>query len=654
MLTLPLLLCTTQKIAAQQTPIDSLETLLKNAQLHDTTRLNIMEMIVDNTTLSDSVFMFYHKAIHDIAFRKLNDKNSTPAVKNRYDRSRGNWYSNEGYVLHSGQHYEEAIQHFEKAVSIFKYLKMEPEMWAAVNNKGHSLRKMGDLQGAITCFFSALKHQESTGDKMGIAMASTSIATAYEELEKYDQAIIYYKKGLAYYDALKHPAPQDLYEQAIILTNTGRIYSRLKKNEEARTFLLKALAIGKEHHFSNNVSFVYTNLGRISIEEQKYDEAQVFFEEGLPYAGNDRAKANILNGLGEISYKKGSYNKSITYFNKALQYGKLCNDPAILMYTASFLHRTYKATNNYKASLGMLELYGNMRDSLNVADAKSELIKQQLKYDYEKKELNYKLEERKKMNQVQLAAQRKNAAKNRALIILVAALVLLSVGSYLLYRNYKQKQVISLLEKNELRQKLLLAQMNPHFIFNSIDNIQSLIYNKQDEDAISYLTRFSRLMRQILENSGENYIAFSEELQMTDNYLAIQQLLYNNKFDYSIQVDEGINPDHILLPPMLTQPFVENSIKHGFREKGEKGFISIRFSLSNAKLYFEITDNGSGFGNAEADKNRKSMAMAITRERLSSYARQHDTKVDTENITGRHNEITGARVRFEMPYIYDQ
>jgi LytS/YehU family sensor histidine kinase len=305
------------------------------------------------------------------------------------------------------------------------------------------------------------------------------------------------------------------------------------------------------------------------------------------------------------------------------------------------LYKINKETGDYKTSVKMLELFHRIKDSAKVEATKNELERQGLKYSYEKKELNYKL-----------ATEKKNASKNILLLILLSALILLSIGAYFLYRNNKQKQAIANFEKNDLKQKLLLTQMNPHFIFNSIDNIQSLIHHHQNQEAINYLAKFSKLTRQILENSNENFITLAEELVMIENYLSIQQLLYNNHFNFTITVAESIDADAILIPPMLTQPFIENAIKHGLIDQSE-GLISIHFKLEHAALLFEITDNGVGFGTSKKVGNNKSLAMKITRERLKNFSKKDNFEVHTQNIHDTHNNITGAKVFFEIPYLYE-
>jgi LPXTG-motif cell wall-anchored protein len=281
-------------------------------------------------------------------------------------------------------------------------------------------------------------------------------------------------------------------------------------------------------------------------------------------------------------------------------------------------------------------------DSSQIEASKNALAQQLLKYNFEKKELKLTLD-----------AEKKTAVKNNWLIGLSGALLLLVLGGFFYYRNNKQKQAITVLEKDQIKQKLLVTQMNPHFIFNSIGNIQGLIYDHKNTEAVDYLDKFSALTRQILENSNENYISLSEEVEMTQNYLAIQQLLYHNKFDFTITIEESIDPDTIFLPPMLTQPFIENAIKHGLSTTAANGMISISFFLKDQKLYFEVSDNGKGFDAVKKTSNHKSLAMTITKERLITYTKNQDFVVHTDNIIDKDTKVVGAKVRFEIPYIYE-
>lgn len=168
---------------------------------------------------------------------------------------------------------------------------------------------------------------------------------------------------------------------------------------------------------------------------------------------------------------------------------------------------------------------------------------------------------------------------------------------------------------------------------------------------MQYLNKFSKLTRQILESSDENYMSLEEEIDLIKSYISIQQMLYGNKFNFKITVDDDIDPESYFLPPMLTQPFIENAIKHGLKDKSE-GVLEIRFQIEGKKLYFEVTDNGAGFG-SKVSENHKSMAMEITRKRLSFYTKEKSTEVLAQNITDALQNIVGAKVRFEIPYLYE-
>ncbi|UPT69978.1 MAG: histidine kinase [Flavobacterium sp. JAD_PAG50586_2] len=290
----------------------------------------------------------------------------------------------------------------------------------------------------------------------------------------------------------------------------------------------------------------------------------------------------------------------------------------------------------------MDQFHDQLIDSGKTETAKNILAQQQLKYDFEKKELNYKL-----------TTEKEKATQYNMVLFLSGIVLLLLLGGYFYYRNNRQNQTIMLLEKNQIKQKFLISQMNPHFIFNSLQNIRNLIYNKQDDTAVTYLDKFSKLTRQILENSNENYISLAEEIEMTRNYLAIQQLLYDKAFDFKITVENTIDTESVFVPPMLTQPFIENAIKHGLGTKEAGGRVDIAYYPDGNKLLFEVTDNGKGFDTVRNEGSHKSMATEITRERLVNYTKNQDFIVHAANAVDKDNNVTGAKVTFEIPYMQD-
>jgi len=238
--------------------------------------------------------------------------------------------------------------------------------------------------------------------------------------------------------------------------------------------------------------------------------------------------------------------------------------------------------------------------------------------------------------------------------ILVASL-LAAAGIYL-FARWRMKNIRLALQNLEIQQKLLRLQMNPHFIFNSLSAIQNFIYTKQTHLAGDYLSEFARLIRMILENSRYEEISLDKEITFIELYLNLQQLRFEQKFDYILETDEDLDSENILVPPMLSQPFLENAIEHGIRHSPHRGKLLITFQLKDKGLLFVLEDNGIGLTasaelNAGRKKNHKSLAIEISRQRLEQLKKQSgiDITFRLEEITGDDGKVKGTRVSYLIP-----
>ncbi len=205
-----------------------------------------------------------------------------------------------------------------------------------------------------------------------------------------------------------------------------------------------------------------------------------------------------------------------------------------------------------------------------------------------------------------------------------------------------------------LEQKLFRSQMNPHFIFNSLIAIQSYIYQKDPVSAGDFLAKFADLVRMILESSRSEFVLFSKEMNSLGLYLQLQNLRFENKFDYEIIVDENIDKDNVSIPPMLAQPFIENAIEHGLRFKKDKGLLKINYNLEDNKIVFSIEDNGIGREKAKELNKKKehlSLAINITEERLAILSKKfkHRFKLEIIDLKNNDGEPGGTSVKFVMP-----
>lgn len=203
----------------------------------------------------------------------------------------------------------------------------------------------------------------------------------------------------------------------------------------------------------------------------------------------------------------------------------------------------------------------------------------------------------------------------------------------------------------ELEQKALRLQMNPHFIFNALNTIKGYYAENKDIEANTYITRFAKLLRLILE-SNEQLIPLERDLEMLQLYLELVRARYNNKFDFTIEIDAAVKPSDTGVPPMLLQPFVENAIIHGVAPKEGKGKIEIRFSREDGTLICTVQDDGIGFeASAERNKNRphQSKAIEITRERLELLEQRSGGACHLEITDISSNGSTGTLVTIRMP-----
>jgi len=217
--------------------------------------------------------------------------------------------------------------------------------------------------------------------------------------------------------------------------------------------------------------------------------------------------------------------------------------------------------------------------------------------------------------------------------------------------TYQAKQEKIELEKQtaELEQKALRLQMNPHFIFNALNTIKGYYSGGNIEEANKYITRFSKLLRLVLEND-EHIVSLEKEVEMLQLYIKLIQLRYQNIFDFRINISKEIDIDTIGVPPLLLQPIVENAIIHGIAPNTLKGQLDINFSMKSNKLFCTVTDNGVGFKVSQANKigKHKSKAIQITKERVQLI--NNSSNSDNFKIIKLYNPV-GTQIIVKLPII---
>lgn len=245
---------------------------------------------------------------------------------------------------------------------------------------------------------------------------------------------------------------------------------------------------------------------------------------------------------------------------------------------------------------------------------------------------------------------------DRQLMGIVIVLVVFILSAIIVFFIVRQRNIAQEQKETEMAQTLLRSQMNPHFIFNALAVIQSYIYESTPEKTSKFLVNFSRLIRLILENSPKEFITIDIEKEILTKYLTTQKLRFEDRFDFTLEIEEQLLFLRALIPPMITQPFIENSLEHGQLHTIYKGMIAIHIKENKGMLEIQITDNGVGRTKAsKIKKNRthKSMAMDITRERIEILNKKYKGKGSLSVEDLNEKEKTGTRVIICLPMIYE-
>ncbi|MGB5237938.1 MAG: tetratricopeptide repeat protein [Flavobacteriaceae bacterium] len=524
----------------------------------------------------------------------------------------------------------------------------------SLNMLGAVYRKKDGIKAALDYYQEALKLAESIEEpndyiQSSINNATNGIGNVYKSLGQYDLAINYFRNSLDYESDLGNTRGLAINYQNIAECKEaqGQLKAALENYEASLRFNEK---VGSERiRVVNNygIAHVYVHLDMM-------EEALEKLESILPAAeklGDPEILSSVYIHMGWTLTRLKQLDKAKGYLDKGLDISRQYQLLANLEQVNSFLHDLWleqgdyeKALNYYKASKSAEREISNDRDRRYVYDVIS------------------RSEVEKRSNQIEMLAKENEIVKLRlrrnknTLLVSALLLALFTIILYILYRQYQLKSDKKLLT---LEQSMLRSQMNPHFLFNSLNSIKLYIINNETKNAVHYLNKFSKLIRKILEASSLKEIPLAEELETVELYMNIENIRFSNEIEFDIKVDEGIDPHIVKIPSLILQPFLENALWHGLSSKegeksvlvhvknGEKGFIQIA-----------ITDNGVGREKAAELKEskvlkRKSVGIDITKERLDNFSKDYQNSFDVKifDLFDDQGKASGTNVVLHIPTI---
>jgi len=531
---------------------------------------------------------------------------------------------------------------------------------------------------AISNFKRSLQQQKT-------ARVQLSLAKSYFKNKAYTSAI-------SVYESVNHSQLSN-WERVVLNEELGDVYSAKKEFVTAEKYYNKGLTIAKKHLITPKITDLNSKLGKVSFAQGKVQQATTYFDNALNLASHENEQRAVVekervadfynsnqqfdqeialrkknlsalqtinvdvlteNSLNEpdslttqkSNYKiakayvqQAKYDDAIPYLEKSISEANKKSDLIVEKDATRKLSEVYKTVGEYTKALETYQSYVDLVDKVylnkeqqiaNVSKVSRDLLKQQQRITG--------LEDERKLSESKLLLASKDSElqnernKQQSIVIysLLAGLLLLLLLAFYMYRNIKQQRV----NNNLLALKSMRSQMNPHFIFNALNSVNSFIASNDERTANRYLTDFSKLMRAVLENSEEDFIPLSKEIELLELYTKLEHFRFQDKFEYSITIDDNISVDEFVIPPMLLQPYVENAVWHGLRYKEEKGVLQINLkALTSNELQIVIEDNGVGRAKSKAlktehQKKQNSKGMGNIEKRVAILNEMYADRVD--------------------------
>ncbi|MBL7910558.1 MAG: tetratricopeptide repeat protein [Bacteroidia bacterium] len=650
----------TSSSLCQKSSIDSLQNILKT-DLNDTSRIKTLNLLG---------FKLHEKAEYDLALEYVNEAKRL-ATEINYKKGLANSYKFTGYVLIKKGEFTNAIDAIDKALEIQKHLGDKLEIGGAYNIKGNIYLMKGDFKEALEFLLKGLRILEGTQNRKAIGMAYNGIGIAYYSQHNYDKAAEAFKKSLSFKDSIN-----DKLGIASGYNNIGIIYLDQKSYEEALENYTKSLKLRQEIGDKQGIADCYDNIGVAYYEQGQYDKAIDYHFKALEIAKELKYLYVISHSyinIGKIYLKLNKLNDAAKYLDYAREFGKKLEDKAFIRDVYQQLAELSYMKGDYKKAYEYHKAYTIYSDKLYDIQSNKQMAEMSQRYEAEKKDRELlKLTKDNEVKQIEL--KQKEVERRNLLIIITASiivvLILILLGVFLKKSNTKMRNINSTLIKQseEIEQKnreintqavqiaRYQSQMNPHFIFNAINGLQSMVLEEDKFKAIAQIQSLSKLLRLTLNNSESEYITIQEEENYLNKYVEFELLRFKKKFTFTFSVEEGVDK-WLRIPTMIIQPMIENAIKHAGLNNINNGEIKV--SVSMPKNYeknlvlIEITDNGTGVKTNTT--SHESKGLKITKQRLLLEFKKNNIYFEEYfSIKDRiydENDITnGTRVKIICPY----
>lgn len=515
----------------------------------------------------------------------------------------------------------------------------------------------GQVELSVSKNMIALQLAKEANDFPKVSNYQRELGEAQYSIYNYDDAGYYFSQSKEIAERI-----HDKRLQGLIKTDLGVLSFARKENKKAIQLLRDAIRILQEYNDEDGLGFAHKHLGNVYKEQKTYNEALRYYNKALVYfesSANRAEIASVYHLVGTVFEKQGKYDNALNYLNRSVEIRSQFGFTGSIYPTYREISEVYKKTGNIKLANYYLEMYSNYTDSARIVEVSTRIAEISELYRAEQRERLIAMQ----ADSIELQKKEKDLTSAKLEVtelrnsfqtyVIIGFILLLVLAVVIFYNQWKQRNIRQLQREAEMSQKLLRSQMNPHFVFNAMSVIQSYIYENDIKNSTKFLVNFSKLMRLILENSSKEFIPIVTEIDILTKYLETQKLRFGDRFEYEVATDQLLLDDELIIPPMITQPFIENAIEHGQLHTVEGGFIRVNFSKESNMLKIVIEDNGIGRKGAELNKKskeHKSMAMKITQDRIDNLSYKYRIQGSLEISDYNPEQMTGTRVVIFLPY----
>lgn len=636
-------------LAWGQNPIDSLKNELRKSNLPDSTRVDVLnDLSFYFASIDPKIGLSYADSAYTLATKLQLTAKSTTAINNR---GVNYWYqghdslaiqsyrqvleahqksgnrkgqatatNNIALIKYNQGDYRAAIESHEAATAIFEELGLKKNSINSLSNTGVVFLALADYPKALEFFLKALGQTEDQ-DIRERGNLFTNLGLVYKNLNQPAQAESYHRKALELY---QNEGSRQL--EASSMGNLGAVLQMQGKLEEAEKLFFSALMINKAIGNKRRMASDYTALGGLfslyaqHISAKNYlDSAAVLYAE----IGEKLSFSIVLIQLAKLEKDGGKLSKALDLEQRALQLARESESLDAQRSAWKALAETQEKLGDFRSSLISFQNFHAFQDSIFNDENEKKLLSLQIGYEFEsrEKQLTAEFEIEKQLLHVEKESEQ---LKARLYLLGIASILLLAGGGFWGFRKHTKNKRLKLesefrAQVAELELKALKAQMNPHFIFNALSSISNFLLKNQAQEADRYLTRFSRLIRRILEYSDVREISLKEEISLLQDYIAIEALRLGKPVDFEIQIGAGVDDSQLMIPPLLLQPLVENSIWHGIAHSSEPGLITLKVHQQEDSCLLVLRDNGTGMKEfVEIPEKNQSMGMKLVKNRLEN------------------------------------